>query len=59
MAHDAPIDHREDDRSAVWPPCEEMSDPPEERQRWPLLSDALEICERTVNKVYQAADEEA
>jgi hypothetical protein len=36
-----------------------MSDPPEERQRWPLLSDALEICERTVNKVYQAADEEA
>jgi hypothetical protein len=59
MAHDAPADHAEDNRPAAWPPCDEMSDPLEERQRWPLLSDALEVCERTVNKVYQAADAEA
>jgi hypothetical protein len=36
-----------------------MSDPPGERRRWPRLCDALETCERGVNKVYQTADAEA
>lgn len=38
---------------------EEMADPPDERQQWPVLHDPLELCERTVNKVYRAADAEA
>ena len=37
----------------------DMADPPDERQQWPLLHDPLELCERTVNKVYRAADAEA
>jgi hypothetical protein len=59
MAHDAPVDQAEGGHSTTRPHCEEMSDPPDERRRWPLLYDALETCERGVNKVYQTADAEA
>jgi hypothetical protein len=59
MAHDASVDDPEGNRPAAWSHCGEMSDPPDERRRWPLLCDALETCERSVNKVYQTADAEA
>jgi hypothetical protein len=59
MAHDAPIEPGEGKRPEASPHCKEMSDPPGERRRWPLLSDSLEACERTVNKLYQTADAEA
>jgi hypothetical protein len=59
MAHDAPVDDAEGNQSTAWSHFEEMSDPPDERRRWPLLYDALEICEHGVNRVYQTADAEA
>jgi hypothetical protein len=45
--------------SMTLPSSEEMSDSPRDRERWPALREALEICERTVNQVYQSADAEA
>jgi hypothetical protein len=59
MAHDDSASHAEQGRPAALPELDEMSDPPGERRQWPPLSGALEVCERTVNKVYQAADGEA
>ena len=59
MAADVPDAHL--DLAASGGICDghEMADPSDERQRWPLLAEALEVCERTVNKVYRAADAEA
>jgi hypothetical protein len=58
MAADIPGAHTEGGSASIFTHAE-MADPPDERQQWPLLHDPLELCERTVNKVYRAADAEA
>jgi hypothetical protein len=59
MAHDAFLEHAGDERSMTLPRSDEMSDSPRDRAHWSALREALEVCETTVNRVYQRADEEA
>ena len=59
MAADVPGAHTAGGGSSSISAHDEMADPLHERQQWPLLHDPLELCERTVNKVYRVADAEA
>ena len=59
MAADVPGVHTAGGGFSAISAHNEMADPPDERQQWPLLHDLLELCERTGNKVYRVADAEA